>query len=71
MGRPLLIFLLCLLCGSAGAPADIAVLRLEKGDFGFVDVYKAWMKGTQRLVCELTLRDGLVVYELNGLSRES
>jgi len=56
---------------SVGAPADIAVLRVEKGDFGFVDVYKARMKGTQRLVCELTLRDGLVVYELNGLSRES
>lgn len=55
---------------SVGAPADIAVLRVEKGDFGFVDVYKARMKGTRRLVCELTLRDGLVVYELNGLSRE-
>jgi dihydroorotase len=55
---------------SIGAPADIAVLRVERGDFGFVDVYKARMKGTRRLVCEMTLRDGLVVYELNGLSRE-
>ncbi|MBI1790103.1 MAG: amidohydrolase/deacetylase family metallohydrolase [Acidobacteria bacterium] len=55
---------------SVGAPADIAVLRLEKGDFGFVDVYGARMKGNQRLTCELTLRDGLVVYDFNGLTRE-
>ena len=28
------------------------------------------MKGTQKLRCELTLRDGRVVYDLNGLTRE-
>ena len=44
---------------------------MEKGDFGFVEVYKAWMRRTRRLVCELTLRAGMVVLELNGLSRES
>lgn len=54
---------------AVGAPADIAVLRLEKGDFGFLDVYGARLRGSQRLSCEMTLRDGRVVYELNGLSR--
>ena len=55
---------------SVGAAADLAVLRLEKGDFGFVDVAGARMKGTQKLVCELTARDGKVVYDLNGITRE-
>ncbi|HVW83558.1 MAG TPA: amidohydrolase/deacetylase family metallohydrolase [Bryobacteraceae bacterium] len=54
---------------SAGAPADITVLRLEKGSFGFTDMYGARLKGTQRLRCELTLRDGKVVYDLNGITR--
>jgi len=55
---------------SAGAPADIAVLSVEKGRFGYVDVYKARMDGTQRLNCELTVRAGKVVWELNGITRE-
>jgi dihydroorotase len=54
---------------SPGAAADIAVLRLETGRFGFVDMYGAGLKGTQRLTCELTLRDGKVVYDLNGITR--
>jgi dihydroorotase len=54
---------------SVGAPADVAVLRLERGDFGFMDVYGARLRGTQKLSCEMTLRDGKIVYELNGLSR--
>jgi dihydroorotase len=54
---------------SVGAVADVAVLRLEKGRFGFVDMYGARMDATARLVCELTLRDGKVQYDLNGLSR--
>jgi dihydroorotase len=54
---------------SVGSPADVAVLRLEKGDFGFLDSYGARLRGAQRLTCEMTLRDGKIVYELNGLSR--
>jgi dihydroorotase len=54
---------------SPGAPADIAVLRLETGRFGFVDMYGARLRGTQKLTCELTLRDGKVVYDLNGITR--
>src|SRR5262245_38324090 len=36
---------------SKGAAADIAVLRVEQGDFGFLDVYGARLKGTRRLAC--------------------
>jgi dihydroorotase len=54
---------------SVGAPADVAVLRLEQGDFGFMDVYGARLRGDRKLTCEMTLRDGKIVYELNGLSR--
>jgi len=54
-----------------GSPADVAVLSLRTGDFGFVDVEGGRLKGTQKLVCELTLRDGKVVWDLNGISRPS
>jgi dihydroorotase len=54
---------------SVGAPADLAVLSLERGRFGFVDSFGARLAGTQKLTCEMTVRDGKVVYELNGLSR--
>jgi dihydroorotase len=54
---------------SVGSLADVAVLRLEKGDFGFLDMFGARMPGTQKLTCEMTLRDGRIAYELNGLAR--
>jgi dihydroorotase len=55
---------------SVGAPADVAVLRLAKGDFGFVDIFGARKKGSEKLVAELTVRGGMVVWDLNGISRE-
>ncbi|MEO8130055.1 MAG: amidohydrolase family protein, partial [Bryobacteraceae bacterium] len=55
---------------SAGSVADVAVFRLEKGNFGFIDMYNARLKGTQKLICELTVRDGKVVYDLDGIGRE-
>jgi dihydroorotase len=55
---------------STGAPADVAVLRVERGNFGFIDAGGARLKGTQKLLCELTIRDGRVVYDLNGLTRK-
>ena len=54
---------------SPGAVADVAVLRVEKGRFGLVDMYGARMDASERLMCELTVRDGKVVYDLNGISR--
>jgi len=55
---------------SAGALADVAVLRLEKGQFAFVDSYGARMDGTERLANELTIASGRVVYDLNGRTHE-
>ncbi len=49
-----------------GAEADIAVLGLDQGTFGFLDSRGARVMGTQLLVGELTLRAGEVVWDLNG-----
>jgi dihydroorotase len=54
---------------SAGGEADIAVLGLRKGKFGFIDSGGNRMLGDQKLECELTIRAGQVVWDLNGLSR--
>jgi len=54
---------------SVGSDADVAVLRVEKGKFGFVDSLGGRLDGDQKLVCELTLRSGRVLWDLNGLAR--
>ena len=56
---------------TVGADADVAVWRMEKGTFGFVDGPGMRLNGTQRIVAELTLRAGKVVYDLNGLTKEA
>jgi dihydroorotase len=56
---------------TVGAPADVAVFSVQKGSYGFVDVYGAKLKGTQVIVAEMTLRDGRMYWDLNGLARES
>jgi dihydroorotase len=55
---------------SVGATADVAVLGVEDGAFGFVDMHGARMAGSRRLRAELTIREGKVVYDLNGLTRD-
>lgn len=55
---------------SPGAPADVAVLRVERGDFGFVDTYGGRLRGTRRLRAEATIREGKVMWDLNGITRE-
>jgi dihydroorotase len=52
---------------TVGAPADVAVLRIAQGQFGYADPAGGRLASTQRLECELTVRDGKVVYDLNGL----
>jgi dihydroorotase len=49
-----------------GAEADVAVLRVDKGKFGFIDSAGAKNTGNQMIVCELTTRKGNVVWDLNG-----
>ena len=51
---------------AVGAEADIAVLRLDEGDFGFVDVRGGRIEGSQRLRCEMTIRAGKIVFDFNG-----
>ena len=53
---------------SVGAEADLAAFALHEGDFAFVDSGRARMRGRQKLECELTLRAGRVVWDLNGRS---
>ena len=54
---------------SVGAPADVTVLSLQAGRFGLVDSFGGKLTAEKKLVCEMTLRDGRVVYDLNGLAR--
>ncbi len=49
-----------------GTEADIAVLAVRQGEFGFIDSSGAKMTGTRKLECELTVRAGQVVWDLNG-----
>jgi dihydroorotase len=58
---------------SVGAGADVAVIRLEKGQFGYVDQNSTALRvnGTARLTCEVTIRNGQVVYDLNGLTKDA
>jgi dihydroorotase len=51
-----------------GSEADIAVLGVRKGKFGFIDTAGGKMLGDQKLECELTVRAGQVVWDLNGLA---
>jgi dihydroorotase len=55
---------------SVGAPGDVAVLSLEHGQFGYTDMDYVKMMSDSRLVCQLTLRDGRIVYDLNGISMD-
>ena len=55
---------------SVGAVADVAVFKLETGDFGFTDVRGWKINGDQKLTAELTLRAGDVVWDLNGISKK-
>lgn len=52
---------------SEGSPADIAVIRARDGKFGFVDAGGNSIEGTRKLETELTLRDGKVMWDLNGI----
>jgi dihydroorotase len=53
---------------SPGAEADIAVWELREGRFGFADSAGGRLEGTKRLSCELTLKSGEVVWDLNARS---
>ena len=53
---------------SEGAVADIAVLELQKGAFGFLDSGHGKLIGNRNLRCVLTVRNGAIVWDSDGLS---
>lgn len=53
---------------SVGSEADIAILNVREGEFGFFDTLGKRMNGKIKLECEATIRAGEVVYDLNGIS---
>jgi len=53
---------------SVGTEADVAIFSILKGDFGFIDIGTDKLKGTQKLVAEMTIRAGNIVWDLNGLA---
>lgn len=55
---------------SVGSGADIALLSVDKGKFGYIDIAGFKMDGDRKIVCQMTLRDGRVVWDLNGLAAE-
>lgn len=53
---------------SEGSVADIAVLSVNKGKFGFVDAGNNRIEGDRKFEAELTVRAGKVVWDLNGIA---
>jgi dihydroorotase len=53
---------------SIGKDADIAVLELLKGRFGYIDCGAAKMDGNVRLTTRMTIRAGRILYDPSGLS---
>jgi predicted amidohydrolase len=51
-----------------GAVADIAVLEIQQGQFGFLDAARLRLDGNRRFHCVLTVRNGAIVWDSEGLS---
>ena len=53
---------------SVGAIADVAVLGVREGKFGFRDIAGNRQEGKQKLECEMTIKGGKIVYDLNAIA---
>ena len=51
-----------------GAVADVAVLSIREGNFGFIDAGGNRINGKQKFEAQLTIRAGKIVWDLNGIS---
>ncbi|WAC13987.1 amidohydrolase/deacetylase family metallohydrolase [Dyadobacter pollutisoli] len=51
-----------------GSIADVVILRVREGTFGFMDSAQKSITGDKKLEVEMTLKQGKVVWDLNGLS---
>jgi dihydroorotase len=54
---------------SPGGIADIAIFSIREGKFGFFDYTGYKIDGTRKLECEMTIKGGKIVYDLNGMAR--
>ncbi|WP_128543299.1 amidohydrolase/deacetylase family metallohydrolase [Larkinella soli] len=52
---------------SVGAIADVAILTLREGNFGFYDKTGYRVEGKKKFECEMTIKGGRIVYDLNGI----
>ncbi len=52
---------------SVGAIADVAILSMRQGNFGFYDKTGYKLTGKQKFECEMTIKGGKIVYDLNGI----
>ena len=53
---------------SVGTEADIAILNMRTGKFGFFDYTGQKVEADKKLECEMTIRAGKIVYDLNGIA---
>ena len=53
---------------SEGSVADVAVLSIRDGNFGFIDAGGNRITGKQKFEGELTIRAGKILWDLNGIS---
>lgn len=53
---------------SVGSPADIAILNVREGKFGYFDYTGYKVESDKKLECEMTIRAGKIVYDLDGIA---
>lgn len=53
---------------SVGAIADVTILNIREGNFGFYDKTGYKIEGKKKFECEATIKGGNVVYDLNGIT---
>jgi dihydroorotase len=55
---------------SVGSVADIAILSIQKGTYGFVDAGGFRIQGNRKFQAEVTIRAGKIVWDLNGITSQ-
>ena len=53
---------------SVGTEADVAILRIREGKFGLFDYTGFKLETNKKLECEMTIRAGKIVYDLDGIA---
>ena len=53
-----------------GSVADMAIISILTGKYGFIDAGGNKIEGSRKFEAELTIRAGKIVWDLNGLSAQ-